>query len=274
MRIGGAHRSRLVVAAVFAVAAVAAAAFALAPALIRAGASSADSPSTDDARPALRLADRAGLVTVGLAARPDGHRIRLLYPEVDLPAPVVSRATMRDGDGSVTELALTGCGADCVEARTATEDGPVRLAVEVTFGGRTETAVFRFPWPASPDRRAMLERAVRRTAAIGEVSAVELVTSDPARGYYRNPERTVSGRTLADLYAVAGARDVRQLPAVDGRTRLAYELPMVPAWIEVDIAPGGHIVRDRFVTQNRLWTQTITPRTPPRAGPADAPGGG
>lgn len=31
---------------------------------------------------------------------------------------------------------------------------------------------------------------------------------------------------------------------------------MVPAWIELVVAPDGRIVRDRFVTRNRLWTQT------------------
>lgn len=245
-----------VVVAALALAAAAAAAFTLVPALVGGGASPADAPPTDDARPALRLADRAGLVTVGLAARTEGHRFVLLSPDIGAPSPVVRRVTMRVGNGPASELSVAECGDDCVEVRAAMPEGPVRLDVEVAFAGRVATATFRFPWPASPDRRAALERAVRRTATIGRVSIRELVTSDPARGFYRNPVRTVSGRTLADLYAVAGARDVRELPAAGEYTRLAYDLPMVPAWIELVVAPDGRIVRDRFVTRNRLWTQT------------------
>jgi len=82
----------------------------------------------------------------------------------------------------------------------------------------------------------------------------ERSTSDPRLGFSPSPTLRLSGRELleAQVYGVAGARDVRELPAGAGsRMRIiAYALPTAHLWYVLWIGRDGLIRRQRVTTPN------------------------
>lgn len=249
------RRAGLIVAAALALALAIALALVLGPVLDADGPGGPAAAEPPDRRPALRLAQRAGLVSVGIEVRADGLRAALYPPEIDLPAPRVTRLALSADGAPAQDLPAAGCGDGCVQSRAPVPTGSIVLDVEVEYAERTRAARFRFPWPLPPGAGPLLARAVSASAGVPRVRVVERVTSDPEEGVYVNPPRIVAGEDLADMYGVGGARDVRELPARPGLRRVAYALPEVPLWVEVWIAADGRIVRDRFVSETRLWTQ-------------------
>lgn len=212
-----------------------------------------------DRRPALRLAQRAGLVTVGLEVRDGGYRITLHPPEIKgMPAPTVAQVRVSLNGRRAVTIPVASCGAECSAADQNVPGGSVALEIDIDYANQQETASFRFRWPMPPDAQPLLERAARKMAALDKVWVRERVTSNPRVGQYANPPKLANGEDVANTYAVAGAHDARLLPAPKGLRRIAYYLPTVTVWVEVWVAPNGEIIRDRFVSRTRMWTQTHT----------------
>lgn len=236
-----------------------AAVVALSPLLRAVQEGTAAAETETDERPALRLAQRAGLVTVGLEVRDDGYRVALHPPEIEgMAAPTVTRMAVSPGGGPATTIPVASCGEACLVAEHEVPAGSIALDIDIDYADQESTARFRFPWPLPPDAQTLLERVTRKTAALDGVWVRERVTSDPRSGVYANPPKLVKGDDLANTYAAAGAQDARVLPAGQGLRRIAYHVPTVTLWVEVWIAPDGRIVRGRFISRTRLWTQTHT----------------
>jgi hypothetical protein len=216
--------------------------------------------SRDDrpAGPGLRLADRAGLVTVAMTARPDGLELSLIAPNIDAAAPEVTEVQLGPARGAAALRETEACGEGCVLAPGRLPEGPLASRVRVAYAGREDTATFRFPWPLPRDAGPPLQDAVKRTADVARWTVREQVTSDPRGGMFANPVRVTSGQMLAGTWAPIGAVDPRELPAPGGWRRIAYALPAAPMWIEVWIAPDGRIARDRIVGPKHLLTRTLT----------------
>lgn len=236
-----------------------AAVVAVSPVLTALQKDTATSESERDSRPALRLAQRAGLVTVGLEARDDGYRITLNPPEIDdMPAPTVTGMRVSSNGRRAATLPVASCGEACSTADENVPAGSVALDVDIDYASQQDTARFRFSWPMPPNAQPLLERVARRTSALDKVWVRERVTSNPRSGLYANPPKLVTGDDLANTYAAAGAQDARVLLASNGLRRIVYYVPTVTLWVEVWVTPGGRIVRDRFMSRTRLWTQTHT----------------
>ena len=234
-----------------------AATVAVSPVLTALQEDAAASETEKGSRPALRLAQRAGLVTVGLEVRDDGYRITLHPPEIeDMPAPAVTEMRVSSSGSRAAIIPVASCGEACSTADQNVPAGAVVVDVDIDYAKQQYTARFRFSWPMPPNGQPLLERAARKTATLDKVWVHERVTSNPRFGVYANPPKLVAGDDLANTYAVAGAQEARVLPASKGLRRIAYYVPTVTLWVEVWVAPDGRIVRDRFVSRTRLWTQT------------------
>jgi len=234
----------------------------LAAVLVVAVTAAGDADGSGDDRPTgpgLRLADRAGLVTVAMTARPDGLEFTLIAPNIDAAAPEVTEVEVRAASETAALRDTEGCGEGCVLAPGRLGEGPVVARVRVAYAGRDDTATFRFPWPLPRDAGPLLQDAVGRTADVARWTVREQVTSDPRGGVFDNPVRISSGQMLAGTWAPIGATDSRELPAPTGWRRVAYALPAAPMWIEVWIGPDGRIARDRIVGPKHLLTRTFTP---------------
>jgi hypothetical protein len=223
-----------------------------------------DASDTGDAPvptgPAIRLADRAGLITVGMAAGADGLQLTLMRPEIDAEPPAVREVAVGVADGPLTPIPVKRCGDDCLLASTTLPRGHVVARVRIDFAGRTDTARFRFPWPLPVEADDLLADAEERTERLSRVLVRERVTSDPRGGFFPNPTRVVSGSLLAGTFGVPGAQDPRELPARGPLRRVAYAVPAAPMWIELWIGRDGIVRRDRIVGPNHLLQRTFTPR--------------
>jgi hypothetical protein len=139
-----------------------AAVVAVSPVLTALQKDTATSESERDSRPALRLAQRAGLVTVGLEARDDGYRITLNPPEIDdMPAPTVTGMRVSSNGRRAATLPVASCGEACSTADENVPAGSVALDVDIDYANQQDTARFRFSWPMPPNAQPLLERAAR-----------------------------------------------------------------------------------------------------------------
>jgi hypothetical protein len=233
----------------------------LAAILVVVVAAAGDAGSEEDppGGPGLRLADRAGLVTVAMTARPDGLEFALMAPNIDAAAPEVTGVEVHAAGDVAASRETEACGEGCVLAPGPLGEGPLTARVRVAYAGRDDTAVFRFPWPLPPDAGPLLKDAVGRTADVARWTVREQVTSDPRGGVFDNPVRVTGGPMLAGTWAPVGAVDPRELPAPAGWRRVAYALPAAPMWIEVWIGRDGRVARDRIVGPKHLLTRTFTP---------------
>ncbi|MEW6581330.1 MAG: hypothetical protein AB1416_01035 [Actinomycetota bacterium] len=229
--------------------------------------------------PALRLADRAGLVTVNLAARATSLEVRTFPSQgVEVGRGSVRVRAGRDGDAPV-DIATADCGAGCHLARIRLRPGVWSVAVVVApRGAKPAAAAFSVPWPLGPGRDRLLRRAVASMARLRAVTVHERVTSDPRRGYTPSPTVTLTGRELlgAETYALGGARDVREIPGGGALRRIAYAIPPAHISYQLWVGPDGLIRRERIVGPNHLIERRFSRfRPPPRAGagPGTAAGG-
>lgn len=208
--------------------------------------------------PALRLAGRAGLVTVGLAARERSLEFTLIGPEVDGSAVEIREIALVSPGGASTRLELRPCGPRCHLAPVALERGVSTVRVAVAFAGRPAAISMRVPWPLPPDGTALLEEAVAATGRLHTVTVRDRISSDPTRGFFSNRPERVRGAELVGFYAPDFAVDARELPAADGMRRVAYALPSADLWFEVWIGDDGLIRRDRVTGPNHLLRQHLS----------------
>lgn len=221
------------------------------------GSTTAEAPTAPEG-PALRVAGRAGLVTVGVAARPRSLELRLIAPNSG------------DGEGELRAVRLTtpagvsrvletrSCGPGCHVAPAVLERGVSGLRVSTSFAGRPGAATLRIASP-TPTASALLREAVTATARLSRVTVHERLTSDTNGRFFTNPPARVSGAKLVATYGADAATDVRELPPVGELRRVAYALPAAEMWFELWIRADGIIVRDRVTGPNHLILRRIAP---------------
>lgn len=227
------------------------------------GGGSAEEPLARPTGPAVRLAARAGLVTVGVALRQQSVEIETLAPDgISLDRRSL-RLRMGPPGGQRDAMEASRCGEGCYLALARPRRGLNRIEVTVSpRGEESASVVLDVPWPPGPSQIALVRRAV---AAMGRLRAVRLreqVTSDPRRGFSRSPPATLSGPKLlaVEAYALEGARDVRLLPELGGRgfRVVAYAIPAADIWYQLWIGPDGLIHRERIVLANHLIARRLS----------------
>lgn len=208
--------------------------------------------------PAVRIGGRAGLVTVGIAARARSLELTLIGPDIDGDEADLReiRLTTRSGGSSI--LHARSCGPACYLVPAVLERGVSYLRLSTAFAARPGVVSLRIPLPAL-DAGALLQEAVRTTGRVPRVTVQERLTSDTNRRFFTKPSVRVSGSELITTYAADFAKDVRELPSVGRLRRIAYALPGAGMWVELWIRPDGVIVRDRITGPNHLIVRRITP---------------
>ena len=206
--------------------------------------------------PALRIAGRAGLMTVAVAARPTSLEMRLIAPDVDGAAAELRTVRLTDPSGVPRVLTARGCGDGCYLAPVVLATGTSALTVETAFAGRQGRIELSIPWPA---RRAdpLLREAVRRTGRLRSVTVRERLTSDTNGRFFTNPTIRLAGSELVSIYGARSAQDVRELPPRGRSRRIAFALPAASLWFELSIGSDGVIVRDRITGPNHLILREI-----------------
>jgi copper transport protein len=231
--------------------------------------------------PAVRLADLAGQLVVGMAASERELQFTIIAPGQAGAAVAKLRAEAEPAQGKSVDLYPRPCGEGCFVIRyRLTGETTITAAASVPgwTGGKVQ---FTVPWPLKPPADAALRRVARTMKGVPRLLLTESVTSGPGSGG-RPVGYTLRGKAFmaTELYG-GGAVDVREISRGDGLTQLAFALPGSNIWYriwfdardrlrrEMIISPG-HLIRRSF----RYGAKTATAAPPsPTPSPSSPTGG-
>lgn len=227
--------------------------------------------------PAVRLADMAGQLVVGVAATRGGELQFTIAPPSDQPKESVKlTAGAVEPDGRTLDLFPRTCGTECFTINYPLKRGrnviTARVSSSVWKGG---DARFVIPWPLAPEQPAIVRRIATAMRHVRSLHVTEAVTSGPGSG---TPPATyeLTGRQFMQTEEFAGGGvDVRALGRQNGLTDLAFALPGSSIWYRMWIDDKYRLRREQILDPGHLIRRTFsysggaTPAT--RSAPPSAP---
>lgn len=211
------------------------------------------------AGPAVRLADLAGQLVVGLAATERELQFTIIKPGGEPAAGATLEAEAERPGAAGADLFPRPCGPGCFTIRFRLRSGRTTLLTRVSALGWTGgTARFNVPWPLPRSQPALLRRVARTMAAVPVIDLLEKVSSGP--GSVSRPFRfRLSGRALmaSELYR-SGAVDVRSLSRTGAPTELAFALPASTIWYRMTIDASNRVRRETIVSPGHLIHRTFS----------------
>ncbi len=224
------------------------------------------------AGPAVRLADLAGQLVVGVTAGARELQFIVLPPGEQSPGKLKLSAEARRADGTSADLSPRSCGGGCFSSRFALK-GTTLVAAKVSSsawkGGEVRFAI---PWPLAPERPALPRRVAATMRALPSLTLTEQVTSGP--GSSTPPAAySLSGRQFMQTEVFGGgAVDVNSLGTRNGLTEFVFAVPGSNIWYriwvdrryrlrrELILDPGHRILRS-FRYRRASGTRSASPLT-------------
>jgi len=220
------------------------------------------------AEPALRLADLAGQLLVGLTAGPGKLQFMVVPPSEQPPAKLMLSAAARRPDGRSLDLYPRPCGSGCFSLRFALNRGvTVVIAKASSNQWRGGEVRFAIPWPLAPARPQLLRRVAATMRALRSLTLTEAVSSGP--GSSTPPTAyTVSGRQFmqTELFGGGGV-DVRPLAQRGGLTELTFALPGSNVWYRIWIDRAHRLRRELIIDPGHRIVRTFNYGSKARASP-------
>jgi len=186
------------------------------------------------AGPAVRLAELAGQLVVGLTAGARELQFTVLPPGNQATERLKLTADARRPDGSSADLYPRPCGSGCFSIRFALKPGTTQLKAKVSSskwkGGEVRFAI---PWPLPREQPALVRRVAAVMKAVPSLTLEESVTSGFGRG--GKPSRfRLSGLAFmkTELFG-GGAVDVRSLGRRNRVSEFAFALPGSNTWYRI-----------------------------------------
>ena len=209
--------------------------------------------------PAVRLAELAGQLVVGLAAGERELEFRIVAPG---SAPVKDGRLSVDAerpDGSGVDLYPRPCGNGCFTIRFTLPAGTTRIAATAKADGwEGGEAHFAVPAPLPPERAGDLERVVRAMRAVPKLSLVERVSSGPSSAAAPASYTLTGKEFLATEVFKGGAVDVRLLDRRAGLRELSFALPASSVWYRLWVDQRDRIRRELILTPGHRIARTLT----------------
>jgi hypothetical protein len=209
--------------------------------------------------PAVRLADLAGQLVVGLGAT--GRELQFtIAPPSDQPKESVKlTADAGEPGGRALDLFPRPCGQECFTIRYALKPGrnviTAHVGSSVWQGG---DARFVIRWPLRPEQPALLRRVAAAMRVLHTLQVTEAVTSGPGS---RAPSGTyqLSGRRFMQTEEFAGGGvDVRVLGRERGLTEFSFALPDSEIWYRMWIDRRYRLRREQILDPGHLIRRTFS----------------
>jgi copper transport protein len=228
--------------------------------------------------PAVRLADMAGELVVGVAVTERELQFTVAPPSEQPRESVKLTADAVEPGGRAFDLFPRSCGPECFSIRYRLKPGLNVITAHVRSSvWRGGDARFEISWPLPADRPQLIRRVAATTRAVPSLGVTESVVSGPGSGAPASGYR-LSGRQFVQSEGFAGAVDVRVLGRAGGLTELAFELPGSQMWYRMwidrhyrlrreQILEPGHLIRRTFSYSRQPSSATASPPpAQPRAG--------
>lgn len=203
--------------------------------------------------PAVRLADLAGQLVVGLAATERELQFTVVQPSDQFGSSVKLSAEAERPGRPDADLYPRPCGDGCFSIRfrlpTGTTVVQATVSAEEWDGGKVR---FEIPSPVPPEQPALLRRVSRAMRAVPNLELTETVRSGPSSA--AQPARyTLTGKAFmaTELYG-SGAVDVRPISNADGLTVLTFALPGSNIWYRIWIDRSNRLRREVIVSPGHL----------------------
>jgi putative copper export protein len=225
------------------------------------------------AGPAVRLADLAGQLLVGVTAGAREQQFVVISPGRQSAGKLKLTADARR-DGTSADLQPRPCGSGCFSIRFPLKRGitvvKARVSSSTLKGGAVRFAV---PWPLAAERPGLVRRVGATMRALPSLTLTERVTSGPGS---RTPPATYSltGRQFMQTEVFGGgAVDVRSLGVRNGLTEFAFAVPGSNIWYriwvdrryrlrrELILDPGHRIFRTFRYGRSASGTRSASPLT-------------
>lgn len=195
--------------------------------------------------PAVRLAERAGELSLYLAAAPDVLRLEVRGPG-DTPINAELDLEGTDSQGERFNLYPRTCGSDCFTMDFDWSRGITRLSATLSSDvWKAGTIDFAVPWPPHPAKQELLDRVIQTMRAQAKFTLNEAVTSTGGQPPFRPLPVTGTYFASQELYGAGGAVDIGYLPARKGTTSVSLYLPGSDTWYRIWID-------DRYRLQGEL----------------------
>jgi copper transport protein len=201
------------------------------------------------AGPAVRLAELAGQLVVGVTAGARELQFTVLPPGSQPTGKLKLTADARHPDGSSADLYPRPCGRGCFSIRFALKPGTTQLKAKVSSsqwkGGEVHFAI---PWPLPPERPALPGRVGATMRAIPSLTLIEQVTSGFGSKGTAPSAYSLSGRQFMQSEVFGGgAVDVRPLGTRNGLSEFAFAIPGSNIWYRIWIDRRQRLRRELIV---------------------------
>lgn len=201
--------------------------------------------------PVLRVAERAGQVTVAAVISRERLDLRVSVPGKEQDTATALAASVRDPSGTVRPVALEPCGLACWTGPVDWQDGASQVQVDVradSFQTRPVRLPVTLPLTPVPD---LPDRVREVMAAQPVVDTVETVTSGFGVDVPSTARKTGAEYLALQPWGSGGATDPVLLDA-DGQRTLVFALPALGYHFALRLDAADRVVAERIVTPNTL----------------------
>lgn len=199
--------------------------------------------------PAVRLAERAGELSVYLAAASDALRLEVRGPGDD---PINAELDLAgiEPDGETLNLYPRTCGPDCFTMEFDWGAGVTHLSATLSSDKwKAGTVDFAAPWPPRPAKQRLLDRVIRTMRRQGKFILKEAVTSTGGDPPFRALPVTGTYFASQELYGAGGSVDIGYLPAGKGLTSVSLYLPGSDTWVRLWIDDRHWLQRELIINR-------------------------
>ena len=208
--------------------------------------------------PALRLADLAGQLGVGIAATNSTLQFVIVPPSDQPKESVRMTAEAIEPSGRSIDLFPRPCDPACFTIRYQLKPGLTKIRAQVGStvwqGGE---ANFTVQSPLPVEKPLLLERVTNTMNRLRTVQLVERVTSGPGSKTTPIPY-TLTGKAFIQTEVFGnGAVDVRPIARSGGLTELAFAFPSSNIWYRIWIDQGFRLRRELILSPGHLIQRTF-----------------
>ena len=208
---------------------------------------------------AVRLADLAGQLVVGVAATGRELQFTIAPPSERPRESVTLTADAVEPGGRGLDLYPRPCGSECFTIRYPLKPGRTVITAHVRSSvWKGGDARFGIRWPLRPEQPALLRRVAATMLSLRTLRVTEAVTSGPGS---TAPPGTylLSGRQFMQTEEFAGGGvDVRVLRRAGGLTELSFALPASQIWYRMWIDRRYRLRREQILDPGHLIRRTFS----------------